>query len=126
VVLGLLVLKIREETIKPEWMRDYTYTATIYMVRTNYKTATKYFWFFCCVKKILLALMVTVMYADPTNAILGISCVQIAFLCFAVYCEPHERRYIRIHYYATEGMKLFIYVCLINFTEQYVEYARMI
>jgi hypothetical protein len=67
-------------------MRDYTYTATIYMIRTNYKTATKYFWFFCCIKKILLALMITSMYSDPSAAIIGISSVQIVFLCFAVYC----------------------------------------
>lgn len=67
-------------------MRDYTYTAAIYLIRTNYKTITKYFWFFACIKKILLALMITVLYSDPSSAILGISSVQIIFLCFAVYC----------------------------------------
>lgn len=100
VVLGLLALKVREETIKPEWMRDYTYTASVYLVRTNYKTVTKYFWFFACIKKILLTLVITAFYQTPDEAIIGISSVQIIFITFAVYCEPFERRYIRIHYYA--------------------------
>lgn len=86
VVLVLLALKIREETIKPEWMRDYTYTAALYLIRTNYKTVTKYFWFFACIKKILLAIMITTMYDSPSSAIIAISSVQIIFICFAVYC----------------------------------------
>lgn len=67
-------------------MRDYSYTAPIYMIRTNYKTVTKYFWFGCCVKKILLAIMVTTLYSSPDSAILGICSVQVVFICFAVYC----------------------------------------
>ena len=67
-------------------MRDTTYTAPINLIRTNYKSITKYFWFFCCIKKILIALMITVLYDDSSDAILGVSAVEGAFICFAIYC----------------------------------------
>lgn len=107
-------------------MRDYAYTAPIYLIRTNYKTITKYFWIFCCLKKILISLMITMFYKNPTYSIVGVSAIQVFFLCFSIYCEPFERRYIRIHFYVMELIKLFLYVSLINFTEKYVSEARMI
>ena len=67
-------------------MRDYTYTAPIYLVKTNYKTITKYFWFFSCIKKILIALMITVFYEDASSAMIAISAVEATFICFSVYC----------------------------------------
>jgi hypothetical protein len=67
-------------------MRDYTYTAAVYLIRTNYKTITKYFWLFACIKKIFLALIITTLYQSPGSAIIGISSVQMIFICFAVYC----------------------------------------
>lgn len=88
VVLLLLFLKAKEEMIKPEWMRDYSFTATIYLLRTNFKTITKYFWFISCIKKILLAMMITVFYKDPLAAIVGVCSVHIIYLALAIYCEP--------------------------------------
>ena len=67
-------------------MRNYTYSAPIYLIRTNYKTITKYFWFFCCVKKILIALMITVLYEASNYAIIGVSSVTAVFICIAVFC----------------------------------------
>jgi len=72
--------------IKPTWMRDHTYTAPIYLIRTNYKTLTKYFFFFSCLKKVLLAMMITVLYENPVGSIIGLSSVELAYLCFAMYC----------------------------------------
>lgn len=126
VLLILLAFKIKEETVKPEWMRDYSYCAPIYLIRTNYKTITKYFWFFSCLKKILIALMITVFYHESNNAILGVASVQLSFLAFSIYCEPFERRHFRIHLYLMELFKLFTFLSLINFSEKYIEYIRMI
>ena len=67
-------------------MRNYTYSAPIYLIRTNYKTITKYFWFLCCVKKILIALMITVLYETSNYAIIGVSSVTAVFICIAVFC----------------------------------------
>jgi len=67
-------------------MRDYSFTPTIYLVRTNYKTITKYFWFITCIKKMMLALMVTALYDDPLKAIIGVSSVHAIFLSIAIYC----------------------------------------
>ena len=33
--------------------------------------------------------MITTLYHDSTYAILAVSAVQGAYLCFAVYCEPY-------------------------------------
>ena len=115
-VIGLLWLKIREESIKPEWMRDYTFTAPIYMIRTNYKTVTKYFWVLSCFKKILLCLFVAIYYHDPSSAILSISVVQPFYIALCIYCEPYERRYVRMHLYIMEVLKIFVFLSLINFT----------
>jgi hypothetical protein len=86
VVLLLLFLKAKEEMIKPEWMRDYAFTATIYLLRTNFKTITKYFWFISCIKKILLAMMITVFYKNPLAAIVAVCSVHIVYLGLAIYC----------------------------------------
>ena len=85
-LLLLLFLKAREEMIKPEWMRDHSFTPTIYLIRTNYKSVTKYFWFFSCLKKILLALMLTIFYENPLSAIIGVSSVHASYLALAIYC----------------------------------------
>lgn len=85
-LLVLLLLKAKEEMIKPEWMRDYSFTPTIYLIRTNYKTLTKYFWFFSCLKKILIALVITICYDTPVSAIVGVSAVHGAYLGLAIYC----------------------------------------
>lgn len=85
-LLVLLFLKAKEEMIKPEWMRDYSFTPTIYLIRTNYKSVTKYFWFFSCLKKALIALVITVAYDDPVTAIVGVSTVHAAYLGLAIYC----------------------------------------
>jgi hypothetical protein len=74
--------------IKPEWMRDYSFTPTIYLIRTNYKTITKYFWFFSCLKKMLLSMMITLFYDDPLSAIVGVASVHAIYLSLAIYCEP--------------------------------------
>ena len=86
VVLLLLFLKAKEEMIKPQWMRDYSFTATIYLIRTNFKTITKYFWFISCIKKILLALVITTLYNNPEQAIVGVCTVHTIYLCIAIYC----------------------------------------
>jgi hypothetical protein len=85
-ILVLLFLKAKEEMIKPEWMRDYSFTPTIYLIRTNYKSITKYFWFFSCIKKVLIALVITVFYDTPLNAIIGVSTVHAMYLGLAIYC----------------------------------------
>jgi hypothetical protein len=118
-LLVLLFLKAKEEMIKPEWMRDYSFTPTIYLIRTNYKSVTKYFWFFSCLKKALIALVITVAYDDPVTAIVGVSTVHAAYLGLAIYCEPFERKYIRVHFYLTEAMKMFMFLSLLNFTTKY-------
>lgn len=82
----LLLLKAKEEMIKPEWMRDYSFTPTIYLIRTNYKTVTKYFWFFSCLKKMLIALVMTVFYETPVSAIVAVCTVHTAYLGLAIYC----------------------------------------
>jgi len=119
VLLLLLFLKAKEEMIKPEWMRDYSFTATIYLIRTNFKTITKYFWFISCLKKILLALMITSLYGNPGQAIVGVCAVHTIYLSIAIYCEPFERKYIRAHFYITESAKLFMFLGLIDFTSKY-------
>ena len=86
VILVLLAMKVKEESVKPEWMRDTTYSAPINLIRMNYKTISKYFWFFCCIKKILIALMITIFYDQSNHAILAVSAVEGAIICFAVYC----------------------------------------
>ena len=85
-LLVLLLLKAREEINKPEWMRDHSFSAVTYLMRTNFKTLTKYFWFVSCLKKILLALMITVLYDDPFHSIIGACCVHATYLCIAIYC----------------------------------------
>ena len=72
--------------IKPEWMRDYSFTPTIYLIRTNFKTVTKYFWFISCLKKMLLAMMITVLYRNPLAAIVGVCAVHSVYLGLAIYC----------------------------------------
>lgn len=72
--------------IKPEWMRDHSFTPIVYLIRTNFKSMTKYFWFFSCIKKILLGLMLTIFYDNPLNAIVGVSAVHISYLSLAIYC----------------------------------------
>lgn len=89
VILALLFLKAKEEMVKPEWMRDHSYTPTIYLMRTNFKTVTKYFWFISCIKKVLLAMMITLFYPDPFNAIIAVCVVHTLYLFVAIYCEPH-------------------------------------
>lgn len=86
VLLILLFLKAKEEMIKPEWMRDYSFTPTIYLIRTNFKTITKYFWFVSCLKKILLAIMLTAFYKSPLSAIIAVCCVHTIYLSLAIYC----------------------------------------
>ena len=86
VLLLLLFLKAKEETIKPEWMRDYSFTATIYLIRTNYKSITKYFWFISCIKKLMLALMITTLYGNPEKAIVAVCAVHTVYLAIAIYC----------------------------------------
>lgn len=125
-ILVMLFLKAKEEMIKPEWMRDYSFTPTIYLVRTNYKTVTKYFWFFTCIKKMLLALMVTVLYDNPLAAIVGVSSVHALYISLAIYCEPFDRKYVRIHFYLTEAMKMFMFLSLVNFTTKYAEFVQLI
>lgn len=112
--------------IKPEWMRDYSFTPTIYLIRTNYKTITKYFWFITCLKKILLAMMVTVLYDNPLSAIIAISAVHAIYICLAIYCEPFERKYIRVHFYLTEAMKMFMFLSLVTFTTKYAQKVQLI
>lgn len=112
--------------IKPEWMRDYAYTPTIYLVRTNYKTITKYFWFISVIKKVLLAMMITLLYDDPLSSIIGVSTVHAIYLVLAIYCEPFERKYIRVHFYMTEGLKMFMFLCLVDFTTKYVQFIELI
>lgn len=125
-LLVLLFLKAKEEMIKPEWMRDHSFTPTIYLIRTNYKTVTKYFWFFSCLKKALIALVLTVFYEAPLSAIMGVSTVHAAYLGLAIYCEPFERKYIRVHFYLTEAMKMFMFLSLLNFTTKYAYYVELI
>ena len=126
VILVLLFLKAKEEMIKPEWMRDYSYTPAIYLIRTNYKTLTKYFWFISCIKKMLLAMMITLFYYDPFASIVAVCCVHTIYLAIAIYCEPYERKYIRVHFYITEGAKLFLFLSLINFTTKYNTTVQLI
>ena len=85
-ILVLLLLKAKEELIKPEWMRDSSYTATTYLIRTNYKTLTKYFWFISCFKKMLLALAITVLYDQPLYSIIAVCCIHATYLSVAIYC----------------------------------------
>ena len=66
-------------------MRDYSFTATIYLIRTNFKTITKYFLFISCIKKILLALVITTLYNNPEQAIVGVCTVHTIYLCIAIY-----------------------------------------
>ena len=82
-------------------MRDYSFTPTIYLIRTNYKSITKYFWFFSCLKKILIALVITAYYEEPLNSIIAVSTIHALYLSLAIYCEPFERKYIRVHFYLT-------------------------
>ena len=112
--------------MKPEWMRDHSYTPTIYLIRTNYKTLTKYFWFVSCIKKILLAMMLTIFYGNPLSAIIAVCVVHTVYLFLAIYCEPHERKYLRVHFYITEGTKLFLFLSLINFTTKYNSTVQLI
>jgi len=86
VLLVLLFLKAKEEMVKPEWMRDNSYTPTTYLIRTNYKTVTKYFWFISCLKKVLLAMMITLFYSDPFASIVAVCCVHTSYLALAIYC----------------------------------------
>jgi hypothetical protein len=124
--LVMLFLKAKEEMIKPEWMRDYSYTPTIYLIRTNYKTITKYFWFITCIKKILLAMMVTILYENPLAAIVGVASVHALYISVAIYCEPFERKYIRVHFYLTEAMKMFMFLSLVTFTTKYAQKVQLI
>ena len=112
--------------IKPEWMRDHSYTPTIYLIRTNFKTLTKYFWFISCIKKILLAMAITLFYYDPLISIVAVCTVHTIYLLIAIYCEPYERKYIRAHFYITEGAKLFLFLSLINFTTKYNTTVQLI
>lgn len=86
VLIFILFLKTREECIKPEWMRDFTYSPCFYLIRTNYKTVTKYFWFISCIKKIFFALFLTIYYSDPVAAIIAVSSVQALYILVAIYC----------------------------------------
>jgi hypothetical protein len=86
VLLTLLFLKAKEEMVKPEWMRDTSFIPTIYLIRTNYKTITKYFWFISCLKKVLLAMMITLVYYSPLGAIVGVCVVHTIYLSLAIYC----------------------------------------
>lgn len=126
VLLTLLFLKAKEEMIKPEWMRDTSFIPTIYLIRTNFKTVTKYFWFISCLKKVLLAMMVTILYYSPIAAIVGVCIVHTLYLSLAIYCEPYERKYLRVHFYLTEGAKLFLFLSLINFTTKYNSSSELI
>lgn len=126
VLLALLLLQTKEEMIKPEWMRDYAFTSATYLIRTNFKTITKYFWFFSCIKKILLAVMLTAFYGSPVSAIIGVCCVHGLYLLLAIYSEPFERKYLRIHFYLTEVFKMFVFICLLDFTSEYANYVSLI
>ena len=86
VLLTLLLLKAKEEMVKPEWMRDTSFIPTIYLIRTNFKTITKYFWFISCIKKILLAMMITLLYYSPLASIVAVCVVHTIYLSLAIYC----------------------------------------
>ncbi len=115
VILILFFFKSKEELTKPEWMQNHSYSALHYLIRTNFKSLTKYFFFCCSIKKILFALIIVVFYDSPSNAILGFSILQAIFLCFSIYLEPYQKRYLRIHFYICESLKLFFFFSLINF-----------
>lgn len=107
-------------------MQNHSYSALHYLIRTNFKSATKYFFFFSAIKKILFALIIVVFYDSPSSAILGFTSLQIIFLCLSIYLEPHQKRYIRIHFYLCETLKLFLFISLINFVEKYREFTKLI
>lgn len=107
-------------------MRDYSFTPTIYLIRTNYKSITKYFWFFSCLKKILIALVITTYYEEPLNSIVAVSTIHALYLSLAIYCEPFERKYIRVHFYLTEAMKMFMFLSMVNFTTKYAYFVELI
>ena len=125
-VIGLLWMKIREEGLKPEWMRNYAYTAPIYLIRTNYKTVTKYFWVIHSTKKILMALFTVMYYHHPDSAIISAGTIQIIYVMVCIYCEPYERRVLRIHLYLIEMLKGVLYFSMLNFTQKYESYVQMI
>ena len=67
-------------------MRDFTYSPCTYLIRTNFKTITKYFFFISCIKKILFALVITLIYENPVGSVVGLSAVEAIYLCIAIYC----------------------------------------
>lgn len=107
-------------------MRDFSFSPCFYLIRTNYKTVTKYFWFISCIKKVFFALFITIFYSDPVSAIITISSVEALYILIAIYCEPYERRYLRLHFYITEGFKLFVFISLLNFSEKYTFNKQLI
>lgn len=66
-------------------MQDYSYSALHYLIRTNYKSLTKYFFFWTAIKKILFALIIVAFYNSPSDAIIGYSALQVIFLCLSIY-----------------------------------------
>ena len=107
-------------------MQDHSYTAVLYLIRTNFKSFSKYFFFWSSIKKILFALIIAACYDNPGNAILGFSTLQMIYLCFSLYVEPFEKRYLRLHFYTCEILKLFLFISLINFVEKYKEFTALI
>ena len=106
-------------------MQDHSYTAIVYLIRTNYKSLSKYFFFFSTAKKIFFALLIVAYYDQPQKAIQAFSILQMIFVCFSLYIEPFEKRYLRIHFYTCELLKLFFFLSLINFVEKYKEYTKL-
>ncbi len=46
-------------------MQDHSYTAVVYLLRTNYKPLSKYFFFWSSAKKIFFAIIVVAYYEQP-------------------------------------------------------------
>jgi hypothetical protein len=70
--------------------------------------------------------MMTALYNNPVGAIVAVSCVHATYLSIAIYCEPYERKYIRVHFYLTEAAKMFMFISLINFTTLYTNQTALL
>ena len=66
------------------------------------------------------------MYNNPENQLMGLAIFQGLWTVFCVGVSPYSRKYMRLNLYVNETLKFLIYVALINFQQQYVQFQSVI
>lgn len=124
-VVGYFFKEHKEQSLLKEKYRDQSYS-TFWHLGSDRKFIAKYYWFWSAGKKVVLPFLYVCLQDKPHTLITAVAVTQAIWLILTVYCEPYERKYLRLSVYASETLKLLTYVALTNFSEKYVNYLPLV